>query len=997
LRDLDNTWLVALCDPFGLRALGLERRYWSTAELNTQLPSLFGYIGANRVLWLFVSFALLAWALRQFSPTARVSGKAQKAPVTEAPIAIAQGARPKPSGTSKLQLFWHLVKLDTKFVLSGLAFLVMLGFGLINFWGAAEGLTEVPNATTYPVTYIMVDAIAGGMQWLLAIVVAFYGGELVWRARSVKMHEMLDATPIDNFTPLLAKSGSVIAVVLDFTFIGLLAGMVYQLLQGYTRFELPVYLSGLLLSSMPFILIGLLSIALQVITGNKFLGYGAILLVFISQIVMAFLDLTHNLYQFGGSPRAVYSDLNGWGQALKGVFAFSAYWLAFVMLLMVIAAAMQSRGVFASFSERMKIAGHNLRGSLGVLAAACAALSLGLGAWLYYQSTVVNVFRSPDQQTDLRVAYEQKYQKYQTEKQPRVIASKLNIELYPSEKRMQAQGVMTLFNRESVPITQLIVQEPEDAKIALQLPAHKVSLNDEQMKFRIYQLDTPLAPGAQFELPFTSEIHARGIRNAGEYTSIVDNGSFFNNGDFMPRFGYNRRAEITDPNERRKRKLAPARRMPPLEDQAARANTYLGDDSDWIDFDITVGTDAHQVALAPGYLQREWRADGRRYFHYKMDRPILNFYSIMSANWTITKGEWKGSNGTDGLVSVPIEIYHHPAHTYNVQTMIDSVKQSLDYFTTNFSPYQHKQVRIIEFPRYASFAQAFPNTIPYSEAIGFIADTRKSSAINYPFYVTAHEIAHQWWAHQVIGGAVQGSTMLSESLSQYSALMVMQKVLGKDKMRQFLKYELDQYLRGRSTERLKELPLYRVENQQYLHYNKGSLAFYRLQDEIGETVVNQALKNYIAKVAYQQAPFTVSTDLIAEIRALAKPEQQQLISDLFEKIGFYDNRVESAVVKKLDNGKFEVTLNLLAKKLYSDGVGKESATKIDDFIDVGVFAKKVGDEEPRVLYLRKHRITQERPVITVTVDELPAEVGFDPYNKLIDRVSGDNRKAVSQR
>jgi len=31
----------------------------------------------------------------------------------------------------------------------------------------------------------------------------------------------------------------------------------------------------------------------------------------------------------------------------------------------------------------------------------------------------------------------------------------------------------------------------------------------------------------------------------------------------------------------------------------------------------------------------------------------------------------------------------------------------------------------------------------------------------------------------------------------------------------------------------------------------------------------------------------------------------------------------------------------------------------------------------------------------VTVDGRPDEVGFDPYNKLIDRVSADNRKRIT--
>ena len=42
--------------------------------------------------------------------------------------------------------------------------------------------------------------------------------------------------------------------------------------------------------------------------------------------------------------------------------------------------------------------------------------------------------------------------------------------------------------------------------------------------------------------------------------------------------------------------------------------------------------------------------------------------------------------------------------------------------------------------------------------------------------------------------------MLSETLSQYSALMVMKKLYGPDKIRRFLKYELDNYLSSRKGE-----------------------------------------------------------------------------------------------------------------------------------------------------------------------------------------------------
>src|SRR5690606_32032692 len=131
-----------------------------------------------------------------------------------------------------------------------------------------------------------------------------------------------------------------------------------------------------------------------------------------------------------------------------------------------------------------------------------------------------------------------------------------------------------------------------------------------------------------------------------------------------------------------------------------------------------------QIAIAPGYLQREWVENGRKYFHYKMDKPILNFYAFNSANYAVNKEMYKG---------VQLEIYYQKGHEFNLNRMMQSLKHSLDYFTENFSPYQHRQVRIVEFPRTGGgFAQSFPNTIPYSEEIGFIAwvDEEKPNSVD---------------------------------------------------------------------------------------------------------------------------------------------------------------------------------------------------------------------------------------------------------------------------
>jgi aminopeptidase N len=495
------------------------------------------------------------------------------------------------------------------------------------------------------------------------------------------------------------------------------------------------------------------------------------------------------------------------------------------------------------------------------------------------------------------------------------------------------------------------------------------------------------------DFDFTWERHEVGFTNTGMPPStgggdmrstLNHNGTFFNSSQ-LPHFGYDQSRQIIDRNERRKRDLGDVPRMSKLEDEKARNDIGMMD-SDWINFEATVSTSSDQIALAPGYLQREWTENGRRYFHYKMDRPMLPYYCFLSARWEVKRGEWQG---------LPIEIYYDSKHAYNVDRMIDATRKSLDYFTANFSPYQHRQVRILEFPRYARFAQSFANTIPFSESIGFIADLRDPDDIDYVFYVTAHEMAHQWWGHQVVGAGVQGQNLIMESLSQYSALMVMEKEYGREHMRRFLRYELDRYLRGRGGELVEELPLMRVEDQGYIHYSKGSLVLYRLRDEIGEENMNRALANYIRDKAYQQPPYTTTLELLDYIRAQTPADKHTLIDELFAKIIFYDNRVVATTVTPRD-GKYDVTIEYEAAKTESDGIGRETKLALDDWIEIGVFARGPDEEErtEKLLYLERQRITQGHGTIKVTVDELPYDVGFDPYNKLIDRMPDDNRKTV---
>ena len=1001
LRDLDNVWVATLAEPLGLRAFGRSIRYWAAEQRNTELPAIAGYLLANRALWTGIALALFAACFALFkterSGTGRAWRRAKAVPAaavspSRASAAAAAGSLsnvlPVFGAATSVAQFLRQLRFDTLGVLRGIPFIVMLLFGIANFIPSAIFAETVYDTSVHPVTSQMLQALQNAYSLILIIIVLFYAGELIGKERSAKINEVTDAMPVPNWVPLTAKFGALIAVIVCFQLLGGIAAILIQLGKGHTQLELAVYTRTLLLNGIFFVLMGGMALCLQVFTNNRYVGYALLVLVLIGQIVLGTLDFTHNLYNYASAPNALHSDMNGYGHFLKGQLWFQAYWGLCLLLLLLLSAALWVRGVGGSVRERLRLARQRLRGPLGPATALAALAFVGVGGYLFWNTNIRNEYLSPDDTLDLQAQYERDYKQYRNLPQPKIIASQVDVDLHPETRTMRARGTYRVRNPHTTPITDLHVGMNDDQALKrIDMGGAQLVKHDEALGYRIYRLKTPMLPGAERDIAFEIEMAPNGITNGTAQTQIVGNGSFFNNTVF-PMFGYNEGAEIQDRNERRKRDLGEPRRMPKLEDRAARASTYIGDDADWIDFKTTICTAPDQIALSPGYLQEEFVRDGRRCFRYAMDRPMLNFYAYLSARWQVKKGKYK---------DIPIEIYYDGKHAYNVDRMIEAVQKSLAYYEANFTPYQHRQVRIIEFPGYSSFAQSFANTIPYSESAGFIADLKDKDAIDYVFYITAHEIAHQWWAHQVIGANTQGATVLSESLSQYSALMVMEKEYGRSKMRRFLKYELDNYLSGRGGEIVEELPLYRVENQPYVHYRKASLVFYRLRDEIGEDALNRALKKFLQDKGYQQPPYATSVELLEYIRAEAGSQHERLISDLFEKISFYDNRVEAATAKKRTDGKYAVTLDLRAAKLYADGKGKETAGNMDDWVEVGVFARAPSgkESEEKVLYLKRHRITVGQPKLTVVVDAEPYEAGFDPYNKLIDRVSSDNRKRVS--
>jgi ABC-2 type transport system permease protein len=993
-KDIQDEWLANLLDPFGRKPFDIMTKYMTPSEKNFSVVPLADELLTNRLIWIAISVVILFLVYLRFSfNTRKEKAKKEKSvKIAALPTLISKDFEPTKAGVFSWKVFWNLVKFETKSVIKNPTYIIIMIIGLIILIVNLSTLTSIFGTKRYPVTYIVVDNIEDAYNLFMYGFITFYTGVLVWKERDAKINEIEDATPIKTGMRFSAKVISIMVAIGLVLFFSIILGIIAQTLYGYTRYEIGLYVKSLLVIRMTKLLfLCVLSLLFHYLINNRYIAWFAfVAFVIVNSFIWGLLEINTNMLSFGFLPDITYSDMNGFGPFVGGTIWFSVYWSLFCLILCFAIVLFYTRGKEEQFRYRFANARKNIvRGKLAISLSVLAFIVCA--GFVFYNTKILNKYDAPDEGENKQVAYEKKYKKYEHLTQPRYCQIDYQIDIFPEQRNLTTKAKAWVKNISAKPILEIHFTMPElsdDVKIAL---PGKLKMNDEDLHYRMYTLTRPLAPNDSIQIGIELRKVHKGFENEVSFTQLTQNGTFFNNTDIMPTIGYNRDAEISDKNRRAKLKLPKRQRMPKLDDDnlVARANTYIGTDADWVMVNTVISTSQDQIAIAPGSLVKSWTKDGRKYFNYKLDKKALNFYSFISGKYEVARKKWNG---------IDLEVYYDKQHAYNVPNMLNSMQKSLEYYTSNFGPYFHKQCRIIEFPRYATFAQAFPGTMPYSEAIGFITDLRdvKQKDIDMVFYVVAHEMGHQYWAHQICGANMQGSEMMSEGFAQYSALMVMEKEYGKDKMKKFLKYEMDDYLDGRSGELEGENPLMKTENQQYIHYNKASIVMYYLKEMIGEQNVNGALHNLIVQYGYKQPPYPTSNAAIREFRKATPDSLQYLISDLFEKITLFNNRMIEAKYKKVGGG-YEVTLKTSSEKFNADSMGAQTNVPIADYIDLAIFAEPEGNADlGKVLFRKRVRLTKKDNTFVFKVKGLPYQAGIDPYNYLVDRVPDDNIRKVEE-
>ncbi|WP_411895424.1 ABC transporter permease/M1 family aminopeptidase [Winogradskyella sp. A2] len=1014
-QDIENKNLVSLLDPFGLGPYNNIIRYWTPEEQNTLTVPFSGVLVWNRLIWVGLGLLAFLYTLFRFDFIKFLNKnynikKKDESPDQKSTVAaltqIPSVSKVFTKGLN-LKLLFRLAFMEFKNIIKDNFFrAILIAAVLFLFFDAWFGF-PIYGTPSLPLTYYMLEVKDFTYIILIFILIVFMTGEVLHRERSVNYDQIFGSLPIPNRIVYGSKFLALVMVSFILVNMILVSGLLNQITKGYFNFEFDKYFTDLYLIEFPkYIIFIMLAFFVHSLVTKKFMGHVIAIAIWVLLFGLNSLaDVNNNLYLYGYAPGYTVSDMNGFGHFGESLFWFRTYWLACGGVLAVIGYLFWKRGTDSGRKARWTLAKERLNIRTISTIAILLVIFVGTGAFINYNTKSINNYQTVEAGTVGSADYEKQLSKYDKIAQPKVIDVKVNADLVPEERSATIKADYIMVNKSDEVIDSLHLNWGPEGLLKKKVKLFnlngkepKLGKKYEDYGYEIYAFNPPLQPGDTISLTLNVEANYKGFPNEGSGSTIVYNGTFLNN-NFFPSFGYSSQGELTSDQDRKKYEL-PIKdyQLPVQTDPWGTSNLLFNDDADYVTFEGIVSTAPGQIAVMPGYLQKEWEENGRKYYQYKMEGELDFFYNISSAEYAVHKDVWTGKNGD----KVNIEIFHHPSHTYNLDRFVKGVKHSIDYFSENYGPYQYRQMRILEFPRYSTFAQSFPNTVPFAESFGWVGDFSDPNDLDYVYTVTAHEVAHQWWGHQITPSATRGANQISESMAEYSSLMVMKKEYGVDAMQRFLKEELDRYLRSRANESKFEKTLLDNDNQAYVWYRKGGLILYALQDLIGEDNLNRGFKAYTEAAKFRpKAPFTTTTEWYDYMKSVTPDSLKYYLEDSFEKITLYSNKVNEASYKKIADDKYEVTLDIQSSKNYFDGNGKLLGEGDNpNLLEIGIFDNDTINDQgittKAPLILERLWVKPGQTKYTFITDKLPVRAGVDPYNKMIDRIPDDNLVSVEE-
>jgi len=1013
-QHTNNATVINLADPFMLNGVRLATNDSSTIQQNTTVIGMTGTILLNRIIWSGVGLVILLYTYFTFSFEKFFSGKRDKAAIDNEPAAIKKTFVPSAhtsfKGSYNRKTLVNLTKIELLNIVRDNYFWIIMSAGFF-FLGFVFWMGNNDNGVPeFPRTVMLMDIFNSVFPFFIFFIIIFYTGETLHRDRITRYAFINDSLPPPNWVLNGSKLITLLILGLGLTLIPLVTGFVVQTGKGFHNYNFPVYLIYMFIITLPSLLeMVVFSYMVHVLINNKFVAHGIGVFIWVGVFFLRTSGIfNYNLLLYSYTPWFGVSDMDGMGHMMAPVNWFNLYWLLFGGILIIFSALFYYRGVISSFKERLQLVSERFDKKTKLFTTVLLLCFLPVAAYIYYNVSYLNNYTLKTENEDRAIVYEKTLKHFASLPLPKITRVKMFADVYPDKQAQYVTAFLTIINKNDKPISQVLLDGDELTDYSIKLDGkpmpfttpliyHRAffswfrSKND-TAAYRLYQFKKPLAPGDSVELEINSQVIFKGFDNGLYGQRLLRNGTIFTGG--LPELGYDDDDEINSPYVRKKAGLPPKEEEEIAQnDPEGINNLKAGKASDLFSYDLTISTSGDQTMVSSGELLKQWKQNGRNYFHFVQNQPGMYApVAAVGAKYEVAK---------DTVVlghPVNISIYYDLEHNWNVSRFMSAYKDGLHYFNTAYGPYPFKDIRLAETSPYGPRVGSFTTFDTYAEYFAWCAHFDEPNETDYCYFNSAQQLAQQWWRFQVAPNNTVGSLNIAEGLAQYSALVMMEKKYGKDNMKWITMDQLWAYLFIRRRLDEPEHPLIR-SNTWFEWGGKASVALYGLRDLIGEDSINTALREFKDAYAFKnKPPFAGSNNLYSYLDKHTPDSLKYFLTDTWQKITLYDNKmVDVKAVPTGKNNEYKVTLKTNVAKVYVDGKGNDvPALKMNDYITIGVFAADSKNKEGRSvvnpLYLKKYKLSYGLHTFTIIVKGKPVRAGIDPYSKLIDRNPNDNMK-----
>jgi len=1016
LDHTNNATVIGISDPFGLNGIRFQMNNSSNAQHNNDLIAMSGPLAINRLLWPGIGLAILIFTYIRFNFEKFFSGKRDKAAIDD----VTNRANHK---TIKIPAVSFLGKYD-RHTLSNLIRLELLNIIRDNyFWiivitgslflGFVFWLGENNyGVSDLPRTVMLLGIFNDAFPFFIFFIIMFYTGETLQRDRLTRYAFINDSLPPPNWVLNGSKLISLLIIGAGLSLTPLIIGISVQLIKGFTHLNLSAYLGYIFFILLPKLLeIVIFCYIINVIFNNKFAAYAFGVALWVG---MFFLDNTrtfdYHLLLYSYTPNTGISDMDGMGHMMGPIGWFDVYWLLAAGVLIIITALLYNRGISSSFKERLQLVPERFDKKTKLFTAALVPLFLVVGAYNYYNVSYLNEYLTQTEKDDRNIVYEKTLKHYQSMPLPKITRIKMYADLFPNKQQEFVKAYVTIVNKTNYCIAQMLLDGDDLTDYSITIDGKPMPFTyplfysrgffswfgpkQDTAEFRLYQFQKPLAPGDSAILQVNSSIIHKGFTNGLYSANLLHNGTFFTGG--LPGLGYDDDDEISSPYVRKKAGLLPKEEEEIAQNDPVGIRTLkAGQAADLLSLDVTISTEGDQTAVTHGDLIKQWKENGRNCFRYVQNRPGMYVpFGIISAKFADKKDSVMLDHKVD------IDIYYHPEHNTNINRFIAAYKDGLKYYSAVYGQYPFNNIRLAETSNYGPRDASTTMLDTYAEYNAWNAHFTDPNQFDYLYFMTARNLAQQWWRFQVAPNNTVGSLVIPEGLANYDALVMTEKKYGKANMRYTLLDQLWYYLFVRRRLEEKEHPLIKA-NQRFEWSGKASVALYGLRDLIGEDSLNNALREFKNAYAFKNSPpFAGTNDLYRYLQKHVPDSLQYYLTDTWQKITLYDSKVTAVKAARTGNkNEYKVTFKANIEKVWIDQKGNDvPAVNMSDYIDVGIFGADLKDKSGRsqtnLLYLKKYKLTRGEHEFSIVVKGKPRSVGVDPLAKLIDRNPNDNLKDI---